>query len=121
MTLIACCEIGSRPARCVDTAMPFTVCVCSTQRASWRAAWIALWMTNPAWLTGNGESPILRPCRSIFTRLDAVISSKKSPYGLIRNWSSAPGDVGEGQILPAIPHEQPIAGRQIDAHGPLFL
>ena len=86
-----CCEIGSSPARCVDTAMPLTVWVCSTHRASWRAAWMALWITKPARFTGNGESSTFVPLRSIFTRLEAVISSKNNPYGLIKNWSSAPG------------------------------
>ena len=65
--------------------------VCSTHLASWRAPWMALWMMNPAGLTGNGESSSLLPSWSILTRLDAVISSKKTPYGLIRNWSSVPG------------------------------
>src|SRR2546422_314866 len=40
---------------------------------------------------GNGESSTFVPLRSIFTRLEAVISSKNNPYGLIKNWSSAPG------------------------------
>ena len=52
---------------------------------------MALWITKPAALTGNGDSPTLLPSRSILTRLEAVISSKKRPYGLIRNWSSVPG------------------------------
>ncbi len=52
---------------------------------------MALWITKPAGFTGNGDSPTFSPRRSIFTRLDAVISSKKSPYGLMRNWSWVPG------------------------------
>ena len=32
--------------------MPAVVCVCMMQRASGTAAWIALWITNPAGLTG---------------------------------------------------------------------
>src|SRR5438046_1233184 len=52
---------------------------------------IALWITKPAGFTSKGEWSIFWPLRSIFTRLEAVISSKKTPYGLIRNWSSASG------------------------------
>src|SRR5687768_7760885 len=48
-------------------------------------------MTKPAGFTGNGDSSILLPSWSTFTRLDAVISSKKSPYGLMRNASFVPG------------------------------
>src|SRR6266702_5139990 len=48
-------------------------------------------MTKPAALTGNGESSALFPCWSILTRLEAVISSKNSPYGLMRKWSWVPG------------------------------
>jgi hypothetical protein len=52
---------------------------------------MALWITKPAGFTGNGEASSLFPARSILTRLEAVISSKKIPYGLIKNWSSASG------------------------------
>jgi hypothetical protein len=58
---------------------------------SWRAAWMALWMVKPAGLMGQGLSPTLFPCMSIFTRLEAVISSNIIPYGLIRKWCSGPG------------------------------
>ncbi len=88
---IECWEIGSRPPRWAETATPFSVWVCRTHLASCRAAWIALWITKPAGFTSKGESSIFWPLRSIFTRLEAVISSKKTPYGLIRNWSSASG------------------------------
>ena len=53
--------MGSSPARWVDTATPFRVWVWSTHLASWRAAWMALWMTKPAGFTGNGESSTLLP------------------------------------------------------------
>ena len=46
---------------------------------------MALWMMNPAAFTGNGESSTLFPSVSIFTRLEAEISSKNTPYGLMRN------------------------------------
>ncbi|MNC78964.1 hypothetical protein D3C75_1313130 [compost metagenome] len=52
---------------------------------------MALWMTKPAGLTGCGVASTGRPCRSIFTRLEAVISSNSKPYGLIRKWCSGPG------------------------------
>src|SRR5207245_558347 len=67
MTDIACCEIGKSPARCVETAMPLTVCVWSTQRASWRAAWMALWMTKPAWSTRTAHS-----CSDTFPLSDGI-------------------------------------------------
>jgi hypothetical protein len=38
-----------------------------------------------------GVSITTVPSMSTFTRLDAVISSKKCPKGLIRKWWSAPG------------------------------
>src|SRR5439155_5406636 len=90
-TDIECCDSGSRPPCCAATATPFSVWVCSTHFASCRPSWMALWMMKPAALTGNGESSSLLPSVSIFTRLEAEISSKKTPYGLMRNWSSAPG------------------------------
>jgi len=40
---------------------------------------MALWITKPAGFTGNGESITLLPSRPTFTRLEAVISSKKRP------------------------------------------
>ncbi len=52
-------------------------------------------MTKPAALTGNGESMTFLPSRSILTRLEALISSKNTPYGLMRNWSSVPGTRSE--------------------------
>ncbi len=48
-------------------------------------------MTKPAAFTGNCDSSTFLPSWSIFTRLEAVISSKNMPYGLMRNWSSVPG------------------------------
>jgi len=77
--MVACCEIGRRPAAWADTATPAGVWVCSTQVTSSRAAWIALWMTKPAGLMGCGLSSSLRPWRSTLTRLPAVISSNSMP------------------------------------------
>ena len=71
--------------------MPFSAWVCITHCASWRAAWIALWIVKPAGLTANSDSSSLLPCASILIRLDAVISSNIRPYGLIRNESWLPG------------------------------
>ena len=59
---IDCCEIGSSPSLCADTATPLSEWVCSTQVMSWRAACTALWIVKPAGLTGNGESSTLLPC-----------------------------------------------------------
>jgi len=39
---------------------------------------------EPAGLIGQGLSETLLPCMSIFTKLEAVISSNIMPYGLIR-------------------------------------
>ena len=50
--MVACWEIGKRPAFCAETATPAGVCTCRTQTTSCRAAWIALWMTKPAGFTG---------------------------------------------------------------------
>ena len=66
-------------ARWAETATPAAVCVCRTHTASCRAAWIALWITNPAGLTGCGLSESLFPAASTRTRLDAVISSNSMP------------------------------------------
>ena len=74
-----CCEIGSTPSFCADTAAPFTLCTWSTHFASSRAAWIALWMVKPAGLISYGEAMTLLPSRSTLTRLEAVISSKVIP------------------------------------------
>ncbi|MNF10054.1 hypothetical protein D3C80_2108800 [compost metagenome] len=73
------CDKGSKPAFCADTATPLMECVCSTHIASLRAAWIQLWMVKPAGLMSYSESITLLPCRSILTRLDAVISSNIMP------------------------------------------
>ncbi len=86
-----CCEIGSTPAACALTATPARVWVCSTHCASSRTAWIELWITKPARLTGKTESPRLLPSWSISTSDDAVISSNIRPYGLIRKLWSSPG------------------------------
>ena len=68
---------GDEPAPV--TATPARLCVCSTQAASSRAAWMQLWMVKPAGFTGNGESLSLLHCMSTLMRLDAVISSNISP------------------------------------------
>ncbi|MCY1412836.1 hypothetical protein D9M71_282540 [compost metagenome] len=70
---------GSSPQACAATAQPARVWVCSTHWASSRAAWMALWMTKPAGLTLYGVGSTGWPSRSIFTRLEAVISSNISP------------------------------------------
>ncbi|MNP60664.1 hypothetical protein D3C76_1557670 [compost metagenome] len=75
---------GNSPHFNAATAQPDLVWVCSTHCASSRAPWMALWMTKPAGLTGYGDGSTAWPFRSIFTRLDAVISSNINPYGLIR-------------------------------------
>ena len=74
-----CWLIGSTPHFCALTATPARLCVCSTQPASSRTAWMQLWMTKPAGLTGNGESITLLQCWSTFTSDEAVISSNMSP------------------------------------------
>ncbi len=48
--------MGNTPHFCALTATPARLCVCSTQPASSRAAWMQLWMVKPAGLTGKGES-----------------------------------------------------------------
>ena len=45
---MAVCVIGSRPHFIAETAMPARVWVWITQATSWRAPWIALWITKPA-------------------------------------------------------------------------
>jgi hypothetical protein len=55
------------------------VCRWSTQAASSRAAWIALWIVKPAGFTSCGLADTLRPSRSIFTSDEAVISSNVMP------------------------------------------
>jgi len=76
---VDCWLIGSTPHLCALTATPAREWVCSTQPASSRAWWTALWMTKPAGLTGKGESDSLLQCWSTLTRLEAVISSNISP------------------------------------------
>ena len=61
------------------TACAAVVCVCMTQTASSRDEWIALWMMNPAGLTGHSERPTMFPSVSILTRFDAVTSSYRRP------------------------------------------
>ncbi len=123
-TDIECCDSGSRPPCCAATATPARVCVWSTHLASCRPSWIALWMMKPAAFTGNGESSSFWPSRPIFTRLEAEISSKNTPYGLMRNWSSVPGhakrDVREDEVLPAEHRARAIARGQVDARRPFF-
>src|SRR5688572_8435925 len=82
---------GSRPSSCAATAMPASVCMCQTHCASSRAMWMALWMTKPALLALYSLFPTRLPSASIFTRDDAVTSSKRRPYGLMRKWCSGPG------------------------------
>ena len=79
-TSIACWLIGSRPHFIADTATAARVCVWITQLISGRAACMQLWMMKPASFTPRptGSSLIL-PSQSIFTRLEAVISSNISP------------------------------------------
>ncbi len=50
-----------------------------TQVASARAAWMQLWMVNPAGLISYGQSMTLLPPRSIFTSVEALISSNSRP------------------------------------------
>ncbi|MCY1550598.1 hypothetical protein D9M68_868650 [compost metagenome] len=76
---IDCCESGSKPFSCMETAMPSAVWVCSTQPTSGRASWMALWMMKPAGLISNGDANSLLPCISTLTRLEAVISSNINP------------------------------------------
>jgi hypothetical protein len=111
MTDIACCEIGSKPARCVDTAMPLTVCVWSTQRASWRAAWMALWMTKPGLVDRERRVADLLALQVDLHQARGRDLVEEEPVRvdqeLIFGARHPHGDVREGQILPAVPHQQP--------------
>ena len=74
------CAIGSRPHSMAETAMPAGVWVWATQSTSCRAAWMALWMTKPARFTPYSVAlNRILPSRSIFSRLEAVISSYSMP------------------------------------------
>jgi hypothetical protein len=75
---------GSRPSSCAATAMPASVCMCQTHCASGRAMWMALWMMKPARFAWYRFSPMEFPSSSILTSEEAVTSSKRSPYGLMR-------------------------------------
>ena len=82
---------AARRAFCAETATPFSVCVCRTHCASSRAAWIGAVDDEAGRVDRKGR--VLQhflPSRSIFTRLDAVISSNIRPYGLIRKCARAP-------------------------------
>ena len=67
------------------------------------------------------------PCcraRSIFTRLEAVISSNIIPYGLMRKWCSGPGTRAERWVKTR--SSQPymatsaVGGGEVGAHRPLL-
>jgi hypothetical protein len=121
--MIDCCEIGSTPPFWAETATPFRVWTWSTQIASSRAAWIALWIVNPAGLMSWGLSSTLFPARSILTRLEAVISSKRHSVGVdqevVVRAGHARGDVGEDEVAPSVHRDQPVAGGEVDALPPL--
>jgi hypothetical protein len=78
MTCSASWLIGRSPLRSRDRPAPARVWVCSTQFASGRALYTPLWMVKPAALY-LPPSPRTLPSMSIFTRLEAVISSNISP------------------------------------------
>ncbi len=82
-----CCEIGSSPPSCADTATPYCadtatpycVWVCRTHCTSGRPSWIALWIRKPAGFTSYSVAMTGSPWWSTLTRLEAVISSNSMP------------------------------------------
>lgn len=72
---------------------------------------------KPAGLMPKGVGSTTRPSRSIFTRLDAVISSNIAPYGL-RNRkmlfrAGTRANVREREIVPAVQRDEPVARREV--------
>ena len=72
---------GNTPAFWQINAMPARAGVCSTQPASFRIWWPALWMVKTASVTGIGVSWGLLQAWSTLTRLLAVIVSNIRPQG----------------------------------------
>src|SRR5262245_19331911 len=62
-----------------------------------------------------GVSMTTLPARSTFTRLDAVISSNRKPYGLIRKWCCGPGTRKEICVKTRSSHPYRAVNRYIAA------
>ena len=77
------------------TATPALEWVWITQSTSSRPAWMALWMTKPAWCIGASGSSMTLPSRSTLMRFVAVTSSNSSPKRLSRKWPGSPGTRAE--------------------------
>ena len=126
-TNIECCEMRQEARRAARTPPRRSACGCGAR--TWRrggTAWMALWITKPACVHRERRTrPTFWPSRSIFTRLEAVISSKKTPVGVDEELvlgvrARAPMMCVKTRSSQPIAGHQPVGGGEVHAHGPFL-